>query len=172
MALVFAGCLQAGFVTSRKWQHGAAAILGLAFFIDVATDLPKFQRNLHHLDAALLSQGSVPLLERINTEVRRHSDGSKDGFAVHIASTNTEFWNLTEIEPRKNQCWAIAFFVPAITGVPSLNGLPPLDRECETPTYYGLSRHIGAEAQPHLVLEENLCELAAAKSMRTVLLFK
>ncbi|MDB4214075.1 hypothetical protein N9741_04360, partial [Octadecabacter sp.] len=57
------------------------------------------------------------------------------------------------------------------TGLPSLAGLPPLDRSCVTPVIYGLSVYLGAEAAEETPIDSALCERAMENGISTVLVF-
>lgn len=171
VALVFVGCLKAGFVSAPILLRGSVALLAIAFIVDATEDIPKYHKNLQHFEVAVELQGATPLLARVNEAVQELSGDRLDRTAVHMSSTNESYWNLTEIDPRKNQCWAIAFYMTAVTGLPSLNGLPPLSRRCEIPDYYGLSRHIGAEAPEVQLDQQELCQLARQKLVTTVIVF-
>ena len=169
--LMMIGSIQAGAIPTRKWRLGITGFIALFFIVDVGKDVSKLQDTVQNLTRAQAAQGDTPVLLQLQQNVERLSGANTANTAVYIAGSARTYWDLTEITPRKNQCWAIAFYQPAITGLPSLAGLPSLDRNCETPVIYGLSVYLGAEAAEETPSDSALCKRAMENDISTILVF-
>ena len=172
MTFVFSACLCAGFVATPRWRRVAAGVLALAFVADNSENLAKFRRDVERYEGAVAAQGEVPVLERMRRALDAGAAERSDDLAVFVPPSLDEYWDLTEIEPRKNQCWTIGFYLPAYIGLPVLTGLPEVARGCEVSADYGLSRHDAARAADALGDDKALCRLAVEKGIGTVLVME
>lgn len=169
---IMAGCLQAGAVASRRWQLGLAAILTLAFTLNVADDMSGLENDLARLEEAKAAQSDPPTLYTLSQHVATLAPNRPPHTAVYIAGTAQSYWQLPNLEKRRNPCWILGFFVPAITGLPSLNGLPPIESDCDLTINYGLDTQIDARAAAVLPNDAAICTLAARHAISTVLAFE
>jgi len=92
--------------------------------------------------------------------IRKAAAGKSKGFAVYVPPSNTRFWQTVK------NCSAQPMFVPSVTGVPMLFGLPPLAMNCEL-EFYGYPDY-SPDAHSHEVDQNTLCQHGLARKIDTV----
>lgn len=56
---------------------------------------------------------------------------------VYISPDFDEFWGEVKDVPRTNPCWAKSFQIPAVLGLPMLNGVRGAFNDCDTSPFFG-----------------------------------
>jgi len=96
--------------------------------------------------------------------IRKAAAGKNKGFAVYVPPSNTRFWQIVK------NCSAQPMFVPSVTGVPMLFGLPPLSMNCKL-EFYGYPDY-SPDAHSHEVGHDSLCRHALARNIQKVLVLR
>ena len=87
------------------------------------------------------------------------------GTAVVIPPQVDGFWNSQVRFP----CWAPSFLIPALAGVPMLNGLAP--EPCEIIKFYGFSAYDFAKSRSRNMADSELCSKAIGLQLSKLAIF-
>jgi hypothetical protein len=97
-------------------------------------------------------------------EIIKNAKKTSEGFAVFVPPDNVRFWKMTTLP-----C-AVPFFIPSVTGVPMLKGLPPPYVGCKNKTVS--LQEYGQDAISGPWDAQSLCRRAVERKISTVLVLK
>ncbi len=114
-----------------------------------------------HADSlsALLSKNTV--LGKIASEID-DIKSKKEDFAVFVAPEFRAYWQLARY------CWAQPFYIPALTAIPLVKGLPPEVPECVGPSFFGLYAYDPAVSASATISDRELCDHAKTRNISEI----
>ncbi len=97
------------------------------------------------------------LIKTISSHI---SYGEKDAL-IFVPPSNFDYWNLNEF------CYSKAFVIPALTGIPLINGLPPSYTKCPRQIHFSYAEYTAKSASTEMGHPE-LCAKARRLGYRRV----
>lgn len=109
----------------------------------------------------------LPVMAEIAKEIQRYySHGASTNLAIYISPDYDEFWQAYG----QRTCWDTSFIVPAMTGLPLLNGVRATNNNCDLTPYYGMADY-NSDSWNRVLSTEQICDRAKKKGFNRVLLF-
>jgi hypothetical protein len=151
-----------------RWPHKRPFSQSLTTIGTVGAGIAEAALNLDSMfsaDVAAAIDGSFGA--RFVQQVRAAKAEGGGRLVVFVPPSNTDFWMLNR------DCRAQSFFVPAMTGVPMLMGLPPNGRglHCVLEATYGFGKY-GPRSHSMEMDTERLCHQALIRGFNRVFVLR
>lgn len=151
-----------------RWPHKRPFSQSLTTIGTVGAGIAEAALKLDSMfpaDVAAAINGSLGA--RFVQQVRAAKAESGGRLVVFVPPSNTDFWMLNR------DCRAQSFFVPAMTGVPMLMGLPPNGRglHCVLDVTYGFGKY-GPRSHSMELDTERLCDQALIRGFNEVFVLR